>query len=100
MSDDPRSLPERIVCAAMQMEDGHIVAGVRHFSPDMRATLEKLYGTGYHLKVEEQGFLTNRGRFLLRPEARVIAEEQKQILRDVDIGNYKDGAILFSEHIY
>lgn len=27
----------RIVCAAMRMDDGLIVTGVRHYSPDMRA---------------------------------------------------------------
>ncbi len=42
----------------MLMDDGLIVPGVRHYSPDMRAVLHRIYGDGYHLKVREQGFLT------------------------------------------
>lgn len=63
-----------IVCAAVKMNDGMVIAGVRHFSPDMRITLEAIYGEGYHLKVDEQGFITNKGEFVNRKEAWDIAE--------------------------
>lgn len=33
----------RIVCAAMLMDDGVIVTGVRHYSPEMRVVLRKMY---------------------------------------------------------
>lgn len=93
MSDVPR----RVVCAAMRMKDGLIVIGVRHFSPDMRATLARLYpGKRYHLEVEEQGFINTHGEFLTREQAWVAAEANGQILRRCG----GDGEILFSENLY
>ena len=59
----------RVVCAAMLMDDGLIVTGVRHFSPEMRAVLHRIYGEGYHLRVKEQGFIDTQGFFLTRKDA-------------------------------
>lgn len=69
----------RVVSAAMLMNDGLIVPGVRHFSPDMRAVLERIYGKGYHLKVKTQGFIDAKGNFLTRKEAWIRAGINKQI---------------------
>lgn len=63
----------RIVSAAMLMNDGLVVPGVRHFSPDMRAVLKRIYGFGYHLRVKEQGFINSAGEFLGREAALQIA---------------------------
>lgn len=63
----------------MLMEDGLIVPGVRHFSPDMRAVLKRIYGDGYHLKVVEQGFIDAKGRFLSREDAWRVADQHGQI---------------------
>lgn len=52
----------RIVCAAMLMKDKTVVPGVRHFSPEMRIVLHKMYGNGYHLLVEEHQDQPRRGR--------------------------------------
>lgn len=85
----------RIVCAAMKMEDGMIVSGVRHYSPDMRVTMKRIYGEGYHLKVIEQGFIDQFGQFHEREPAYFIAKACKQILREVSTPG-----TLFSENLY
>lgn len=98
--------PPRIVCAAMLMDDGHIVTGVRHYSPDMRATLRRMYGMGfklfgkwvkrpYHLRVVEQGFINTRCQFLTREEAWKAAEANGQI-REIT----GSPGTLYSEDLY
>ena len=101
MNDTPR-----IVSAAMLMDDGLIVTGVRHFSPDMRATLRRIYGNGfklfgvwlkkpYHMRVKDQGFIDASGAYLDREDAWTIAQSHGQIIEYVaPIGT------LFSENLY
>lgn len=79
----------------MLMEDGSIVTGVRHFSPDMRAIMLKAYGDGYWKKEVEQGFIDSRGNFLNRKEAWVRAQQTGQILREVSVPG-----TLYSENLY
>lgn len=97
--------PFKIVSAAMLMDDGLVVPGVRHFSPDMRAVLRRMYGSGikvfgvwirkpYHLRVCQQGFVDSSGRFLNRREARKVALECGQ----VDI--LESSSFLYSEDLY
>ncbi len=75
-------LPRLVVCAAMLMKDGSIVTGIRHFSNEMRAVMRLAYGAeGYHLKVADQGFVDQKGVFLTREEAWVVAEAAGQIRR-------------------
>lgn len=98
----------RIVCAAMLMENGDIVAGIRHFSPEMRAIMLKAYGEKYHLKVKEQGFVDQFGKFYDRKEAWIIADTNGQIIRPTGWeenpnprkANIGDKGILFSENLY
>jgi hypothetical protein len=87
--------PEYIVCAAMLMHDDAVITGVRHFSPDMRATIQRIYGNKGHLKVVEQGFITQYGRFVDRKEAADIVRETKQHIR---ADHYPK--TLFSEDLY
>ena len=91
---------QRVVCAAYKMEDGLIVTGIRHYSPEMRAIMERIYGEGYHLKVDRNfhngGFVDQYGTYLTREEAWVIAERNRQIIKDHD----KCIGTLYSEHIY
>lgn len=100
MNKEDRS-PERVVCAAYVMKDGFIVSGVRHLSPDMRATMERIYGEGYWEKISrenhhiEGGFINQFGEYLTREEAWVIAVERGQIFREVS----SPGA-LYSECLY
>jgi hypothetical protein len=79
----------------MLMQDGLIVPGVRHFSPDMRAVLHRIYGDGYHLNVKAQGFIDARGNFLDRKEAWRRCEETQQFHKTVSI----EGT-LYSENLY
>ena len=85
----------RIVSAAMLMKDGLIVPGVRHFSPEMRVVLKRIYGDKYHLQVKEQGFIDTKGNFLSREDAWKIGEENNQIRNKVSC----DGT-LYSENLY
>ena len=88
-------IPERIVCSACQVfvdtrdgtnEDGseiiHTVYGLRHYDP---------------LLDWEQGFLTNKGRFVGRKEAMKIAKAQNQVIR---LSGSPNSDILFSEDLY
>ena len=85
----------RVVCAAMLMEDGLIVTGVRHFSPEMRLVLHRIYGDGYHLRVVEQGFVDQWGEFMNREDAWVVALSQGQVLKEV-----ASAGTLYSENLY
>jgi hypothetical protein len=90
----------------MLMDDGLIVTGVRHLSPDMRATLRRIYGSGikvfgvwlkkpYWLRIEEQGFIDTHGNFLDREAAWARAELTGQIREQVSIPG-----TLYSENLY
>lgn len=112
--------PSRVVSAAMLMDDGLIVTGIRHFSPEMRKVLRRLYPCSwiaqklrlkkpYHMRVVEQGFVDQYGTFLSREEAWKIADREGQIFLYDPAGNGKlipraanqgDEGILFSENLY
>lgn len=119
MKEDNPYIP-RVVSAAMLMDDGLIVTGVRHFSPDMRATLKRIYGMGfklfgkwikkpYHMRVLQQGFIDSKGKFLDRESAWKVADRNGQIfLYDPtakghlvpQAPNQGDTETLFSENLY
>lgn len=84
-----------IVSAAMLMKDGLIVSGARHFSPDMRIVLHRIYGDKYHLQVKEQGFIDNKGSFVGRKDAWERAVQLKQIRRETGTPG-----TLYSENLY
>ena len=86
----------RVVCAAMKMKDGLIVTGTRHYSPEMREVLKRLYpDKKYNLEVAEQGFIDTQGNFLNRKEAWELAEKNGQILYQVSTPG-----TLYSENLY
>lgn len=85
----------RIVCAAMKMSDGLIVPGVRHYSPEMRSILHRLYGAGYKPQVVSQGFIDTKGNFLERDRAWDHAKLNGQITREVS-----SPGTLYSENLY
>jgi hypothetical protein len=98
-----------IVCAAMKMKDGMIIPGVRHFSPEMRQIMQRIYGNKYHLQVDKQGFIDQYGDFYSRREAFLIANNNSQIRRPTGfesvgepqrIEDEHENAILFSENLY
>lgn len=86
-------LTRRVVCAAIRDASGRIVLGARHFDHRM---VETIRGMTSYAEPWEQGFIDQRGNFLTRQEAWVIAVEASQIVRDVPgpVGT------LFSEHLY
>lgn len=85
----------RIVCAAMKMKDGSIVSGIRHFSPDMRLTLKRIYGDGYKHGADEPGFIDTLGNFLNGKDAWIAAEQNSQVLYQVSTPG-----TLYSENLY
>ena len=99
----------RIVSAAMLMQDGLIIPGTRHFSTDMNAILERIYGKEYKYQVKEQGFIDSHGNFLSRKEAWIRADINGQIFLYDPSGkgklihqpaNQGTHEILFSENLY
>lgn len=98
-------VPERIVCSAIESPLG-ILLGVRHCDHYMLQQFEQyrtniLLVQGDNTPVIEMitgtnGFLTNKGRFLNRKEAYIIAKEQNQIVRP----SMYDTNELFSENLY
>lgn len=97
-----------VVCAAMLMDDGLIVPGVRHFSPEMRIILERIYGENYHLHVKQQGFINQMGEFMSREDAWKLADASGQIRRETGweegdkprLAGVGDDGRLFSENLY
>lgn len=100
--------PELIVCAAIKFIERTqreinlnrngvelIVPMVRHYSPDGREVLESIK-SNCELKELEQGFITNKGRFVGRKEAFKIAKENNQIKFDIGYNT----KFLFSEMLY
>lgn len=104
-------IPERIVCSVCQVfvdtrdgtnEDGseiiHSVYGLRHYDSFMHKQLDELEKNyKYPLLDWEQGFLTNKGRFVGRKEAMEIAKTQNQVIR---LSGSPNSDILFSEDLY
>lgn len=73
-------IEQRIVCAANLAPDGTITLQVRHCAkPD-----------------ERQGFIDNKGRWLSREDAFIVANNAGQIIQRVG----GDDGKLFSENIY
>lgn len=87
------SQPKRVVCAACRWPDGHVIIGIRHFSPDMRlsAALQ-----GYRGLNVEEGFVDQYGNFLTRQEAFKLALANGQYR---PYGTYIFGT-LYSEDLY
>lgn len=98
-------MEQRIVCAANKyVFEVHgeietlVVCGARHYDPLMRAQINVIDEFYWSCKIGEvQGFVDQRGNFLTREEAFVVAKTTGQIIRDC--GN-PDSTELFSEHLY
>lgn len=90
---------ERIVCAAIRLKDGTIILGVRHWDELMVATYMrlKIVETDLDRTRAEQGFMTNKHRFVNRQEAMQIAKAQGQIYDPK--GTYDENT-LYSECLY
>ena len=87
-------MTRRIVCAVLQAADGTIIVGPRHFDTTMVHAIGRM---NLPAQTYVQGFIDQRGDFLTREEAWVIASDAGQIVRIVP-GN--DRQQLFSENLY
>lgn len=85
----------RVVCAALKDANGRIVTGARHFDEVM---MEQINERPHRLdwRGADQGFIDQKGNYLTREEAHVIASRHGQILRRVG----SDECSLFSENLY
>lgn len=101
-----KEYPEKVLMAAIKFQslvdrEVIIVTGVRHYSPDMRAIIDKIGGSsgGYRwLKEIEQGFMTNKHRFVSREEAmRIVLSNGQEFDLERNGGSTKE---LFSEGIH
>jgi hypothetical protein len=97
----PRSTPpqRRIVCAAIRNAKGEIICGARHYDKIMRDQLSQVVENNAnwdHMQDITQGFIDQRGVFLDRREAWLVAAAASQIIRRVG----GDSDELFSENLY
>lgn len=95
-------MEERIVCAANRNSLGDIVLGVRHHCPMMNSAIvfaKEAFGPMCCPGFSEQGFITNKGRFVDRKEGWTIAVKNNQIVRRCG-GDTTDGGTLYSENLY
>lgn len=92
-------LNEKIICAAIKLEDGRIFYGHRHHNC-RDAKYDALSWTHNREQITkikyEEGFITSQGRFVSREEALVIALQNNQVL---DISEIR-GDRLYSEDLY
>jgi hypothetical protein len=94
-------MERRIVCAANKDISGMIVLGVRHFDEHMLKVLKLAKLPRFSLIGVQQGFIDQRGVFLSREEAWLVAEAAGQIIRRVGGDMSADGVgKLFSENLY
>lgn len=102
-------MEEMIVCSAVKGKINnieYIVLGSRHYDKAMRRQIEALVQAhsliSGKFKEIEQGFYTNRERFVNRKETMEIAIARKQIKRLVGSQHITDlaGQDLYSENLY
>lgn len=95
MNSSTTDVGRRIVCAANRNPaTGHLVLGVRHMDTLMQA------GVPNKLRLyTEQGFVDNKGNFLSRKEAFIVANKAGQLIRRCG-GDDAQGGMLYSENLY
>lgn len=94
----------RVVCAANMTSRQVLVTGVRHYDALMHANKERMRIPDIEWTTCRQGFLDNRGNFLTRKEAWVVAARAKQILHycggQAESDLYRSDIELYSENLY
>ena len=88
----------RVVCAAIRANDGDVLIGVRHYSPDMYAQMHaRSDGVKFCSRSgDDQGFVDQRGEYMTRRQAWNVAEAAGQVRR---AGHDGEG-VLYSEDLY
>ena len=91
--------PRRIVCAALRADDGELLIGIRHYSPDMlRQMKQRLDGAKWkHRGDDDQGFVDQWGQWLSRQEAHALASANGQLIYQ---DNGPNDQKLYSEGLY
>jgi hypothetical protein len=84
--------PRRVVCAALRLGE-QIICGARHYDSLM---IQQIQARKEDWRTAEQGFVDQRGEWLTREEAWIVADGEQQIIRDPD---WMAGH-LHSEHLY
>lgn len=87
-----------VVSAAIRYKNGVTLVGVRHWDGHMHEQAIHFRATGVIPPDEpdpEQGFLDNKGKFMTRGEAWVVAKAADQIRYDSHLSG-----TLYSEHLY
>lgn len=87
--------PRMVVCAANLIGDT-IICGARHYDSVMHSQLKLMQTGGYDESTVIQGFIDQRGAFLTREQAWIVATAAGQIIRRVG----GDGQKLYSENLY
>lgn len=94
-------MEERIVSAAMKMPNDIVVLCIRHSDVHFQNIID-VFSKGNETTARnlswnsEQGFITNKNRFVSRKEAWIIAETAGQIIRNKE----QNVGTLYSEHLY
>lgn len=93
---------QRVVCAAMRLPGTEkVIASPRHWDDVARAQVRVLPPLDHATWRDhaEQGFIDQRGQFMNRQQAWLVAVAAGQILRRVG-GDSANGGTLYSENIY
>lgn len=92
----------RVVCAAIRAADGALLLGIRHYSMDMHEQIDaRRDGAKFkHRHEADQGFVDQRGRWMSRAEAFIVAQSNGQIIRPEGCGEGLEGKKLYSEGLY
>ena len=93
------AVQRRVVCAALRDNLGRIVTSPRHFDAIMVEQIQRVGRDQDAFRTAKQGFVDQRGEFLTRTEAWVVAQAAGQIIRRVG-GDTLNGGNLFSENLY
>lgn len=85
---------EIVICSGIKLEDGRVLRCHRHGDGMINADREgwKLFNG-----VEQQGFVTSKGRYVTRQEGRILQDLAG--IKSVDPEGYR-GDTLFSEDLY
>lgn len=88
----------KVVCAAIRADDGRVMVGIRHYSGDMHSQLAVRSDAEdfMHRHGDDQGFVDQRGVYMTRREAWIVAEKAGQINSRI---TGQEG-ILYSENLY
>ena len=86
-----------VVCAANRWSCGIVIMSARHFDTNMHAVCERVFGDKPY-GCSEQGFIDQRGVFMDRKEAFLVARSAGQI--NVRREKSPPYDTLFSEDLY